>query len=104
MLDKGKDFVTEFQLNTLETELNAVLERLSKLLTEPDKSDKTEIADEETISEIINKLEPLLTGRKPECMYMLDDIRKIPGSEELANHVENFEFEKALASLEALKV
>jgi len=58
---------------------------------------------EDEAIEILDRLEPLLIGRKPECMYMLDEIRTIPGSGELTANVENFDFLNAIAELKRLK-
>ena len=64
---------------------------------------KIEFVDSNKATEILDRLEPLLIGRKSECMYMLDEIRTIPGSGELAVNVENFDFLYAIAELKRLK-
>ena len=103
MLEKGKGYVTDTQLLSLETELSSVLERLERLLVDTEESEKTKLTDKDKILEILNKLEPLIKGRKSECMYMLDDIRQIPDAEELAGYVEDFDFKHAMTELERIK-
>ncbi|MCL2793337.1 MAG: ATP-binding protein [Spirochaetaceae bacterium] len=103
MLADGKNLIDEEQASILETELKSVLEELSPLLAETNAKNKTEIIDTKEICELIKKLDPMLMNRNPECMSLLDDILKIPGAEELAQQIENFEFKKATASLSALK-
>jgi len=99
----GTSRLSDDQVNALEAELMATLERLQPLLIEADAQNKPEVADMDKVWEIIEKLEPILINRKPECMKMLDEIRTIPGSEELAHYVEDFEFAEALAELSKLK-
>jgi len=48
-------------------------------------------------------LESMLKNRNPKCMNMIDDIRAIPGTEELALQIEDFEFKKAATALVKLK-
>jgi hypothetical protein len=45
----------------------------------------------------------MLLNRNPECMNLLGDIRSIPGAEELARQVGDFEFKLAMAELVKLK-
>jgi len=102
ILHKREEIIPVSLLDKLETELESVLERLTQQPAEAEESKKTEITDKERILEILNELEPLLTGRKPECMYMLDEIRKIPDTEKLANLVEEFDFVKAADELKRI--
>jgi len=59
--------------------------------------------DDTKIREILTKLEPILKQHSTECMNMLDEIRSIPGSEELVRCVDEFEFKKAITELLTLK-
>ena len=100
LLEKGKEHVADMHMSSLENELNAVLEKLTSQMIG---SKEVIIANTEESLIIIGKLEPLLSGRKPECMYMLDEIRSLPDSGKLADFVENFDFVQALTELEKIK-
>jgi len=103
VISEGRNWLNEGQKNVLEAELKSVLERYAPLLVETDDKNRTETIDVERIREIIKQLEPMLIKNKPECMNLLDDIRTIPGAEELVRHVEEFEFKKAMDELHKLK-
>jgi hypothetical protein len=45
----------------------------------------------------------MLVHKNPECMNLLDDVRTIPGAEELARLIEDFEFKEAATALARLK-
>jgi len=45
----------------------------------------------------------MLKNSNPDCMMMLDEIRSIPGAEDLAQQIEDFDFKKAAATLSMLK-
>ncbi|MCL2821541.1 MAG: Hpt domain-containing protein, partial [Oscillospiraceae bacterium] len=99
----GENKLSEKQADALDTELKAVLEKLAPMLAEAAAQSNAGSADTEKSREIIEKLEPLLKMQKAECMNMTDEIRTIPGAEELAQYVEDFEFAKALDELFVLK-
>jgi len=98
-LGDGKNPVSEAYLELLETELNSTLEKLAPFTGEEENKKSIGSVDAAEALEIINKLEPMLTKRNPKCIDMLDDIHKIPGAEELAMYVEDFEFVQALEEL-----
>jgi HPt (histidine-containing phosphotransfer) domain-containing protein len=101
-LSGDKNLLDEGQLSSLEAELKAVLEELTPLVKETNKS-KNKISDPKEISELFGKLEPMLRDNDTGCLFLLDDILSIPGSEELAKQIEGFDFEEALITLESLK-
>ena len=49
------------------------------------------------------KLEPMLENINPECIDLIDEIRTIPGTEELARQIEDYDFEAASRTLTKLK-
>jgi len=103
---KGKDFKREKDennLHTLETELKTVLDKLAPLLAEAEEKSKVKITDESKIKEIIDKLEPMLINKNPDCEDLLDDVRTIPGAEELVRQMEKFKFRQALEELSTIK-
>jgi len=102
ILSDGKQ-LDEMQLSVLETELKSVLNRLESTFEDIDKAPKTIVADLDKSLRILNVLESMLTKGMPDCMNLLDDIRSIPYSDELAHYVEDFEFKHALAELKKLR-
>jgi HPt (histidine-containing phosphotransfer) domain-containing protein len=101
-LKTGKDSLTEEQKTVLEAELKTVLEKLAPLLTEI-KPQQAEAIDADALTKLLEKLKPMLINRNPECMNMLDEIRAILGAGELVQHIEDFEFKKALAAIEIIE-
>ena len=91
------------QMGDLDVELQKVLDKFAPLVAEDDKKIRIEITDSAKVIEILEELEPMLIKRNPESMNMLDDIRMIPGAEELAQLVEDFDFKPALNELKKLK-
>jgi CheY-like chemotaxis protein len=97
----------ESEMDVLKVELDAVLARLEplmdeyRLFTEQNKPEM--ITETEKIREIIARLEPLLYNKNPGCEDMLGEICAIPGTEELAQHIDKFRFKQALEELEKLK-
>ena len=97
------DRLDENQMRFLEAELKSVLDGLAPLLAEAEAQKTTETADAEKVRAIIEKLEPLIINRNPECEDLLDDIRTIPGAEALARQIEKFKFKQAGLELSNLK-
>jgi len=103
MLIDGENRLIRGQLSILEKELNHTLMNLQSHLEKFTAEKTIETADYIKANEIIDKLEPLLKQHKTECMNMLDDIKTIPGSEQLYKYVDDFEFRKACAELSKIK-
>jgi len=102
-LREGKNLVTDERLRLLEKELNLVLDELRPLLDEKIRSPGTAALAPEQIRETIEKLEALLEGGNPKCLDYIDDLRAIPGSERLIQHIEGFDFESAFSALAELR-
>ena len=103
LLSEGKTLIDKEKICFLETKLKSVLEKLAPLLIESEKNRKTKEADAETAKKIIEKLETMLIERNPQCVNMIDDIRAIPGTEELMREMEKFKFKQAINELEKIK-
>jgi len=101
MLINGVNRLKKNQLSLLEAEMRLVLNRLAPLAEQM--KGVVETVDTQKALEIISILEPLLKDSKPESMNLLDKIRSIPDSNELAHYVEDFEFSKAHEELCKLK-
>ena len=87
-------------LNILRLELTEVLDNLAPLLAQ--KTAIPQLSEDET-KELFAELEPMLQNINPECFNLLDKIRAVPKAEELAEKVENYEFDEALKILGELK-
>ncbi|MCL2763058.1 MAG: response regulator, partial [Treponema sp.] len=100
---EGRNLLDGREIRILKAELQLVLDSLAPLLTETNAKNAVKTTDPEKIREIIEKLEPMLASYNTECIDLLDDIYAIPGTEALAQQVESFEFERAVAELSAFK-
>jgi CheY-like chemotaxis protein len=91
----------------LQAELKLVLGKLEQENIRAEKdNEKTNIKESADIAktlELFEKLENMINSRNPESISLLDDIRAIPGSGELAHLVEEYEFKQALIELNKLK-
>jgi len=109
MLRDGKNLVTEEHMKALEIELSAALKELTPLLEKNEASNPTPTQtpaagfDEKKAREIFEQLEPLLKSGNPDCLNLIDGLRAIPGSGELTQQMEEFDFVPAIASLAELK-
>jgi len=97
----GSLVIPDDKMNLLKNELASVLEKLKPLLDEPEKKHES-LTAEETLA-LINKLEPMLENINPECVNLLDEILAIPGTEELARQIEQYDFDAAIETLTGLK-
>jgi len=100
---EGDNKPSDDLMQSFEAALKTVLNKLKPLLDEANERSKVKITDGAKIQEIIEKLEPMLVNKNPDCEDLLDDIYKIPGSEALAQCIETFKFKKALEELAKLK-
>jgi len=105
-LKNGENRATETQLYVLQSRLAIALDELVSYLSkipsrlQPEK-DSGFNADE--ARELIEKLEPLLRNRNPECLKMIDALKMIPGSEEVIRQMDDFSFGEAAETLSGLK-
>jgi len=72
MLSEGKNLLNDVHLKNLETEIKQVLEKLEPLLAEDDKNNIVKTNDAQKILEIIDRLEPMLLNRNPDCEDMIN--------------------------------
>jgi len=116
-LKDGKNMVTAQQIEDLEIELKAALMELSKELAAKDGDDYTQVSEvsksveavqsedvnAEFVRELFEKLEPMLEMGNLECRELIDSLRQIPGTDKLIQHIEDLDFEEALAALGELR-
>ncbi|MDR2542052.1 MAG: transporter substrate-binding domain-containing protein [Treponema sp.] len=95
--------VWESKMNTLNTELMLVLEELKPLLEETAVLENSQIPDSAQVLKLFEKLSGMLENLNPECIRLLDEIRVVPGTEELTRQIESYEFEAAAATITKLK-
>ncbi|MCL2708365.1 MAG: ATP-binding protein [Defluviitaleaceae bacterium] len=98
----GENRVTDEQMNSLRSELRATLDELSPYLGEtPDRAQQEIIAelDGAAARKLLGELEQLLRGGNPECLKMIDCVRRVRGSGELIRHMEDYDFHAAKSEL-----
>ena len=57
---------------------------------------------EQTLA-LFSKLQPLLGSNNTDCLDLLDELRAVPGSEELVKQMDEFDFKSAAITLVNLK-
>jgi len=100
-LKNEENRTNQSQMEKLQIELNAVLTELTPLTCELKKS--LTPLDSKTAIKILDELEPLLRDNDPECLSHIENLLLIPGSEELINNIESFNFDLAAETLAKLK-
>ena len=99
MLKKGAIPLTDMHMTLLKAELEAVLDELQPLL---DKSLSQAVKGQlstELAQSLFEKLLFMLRNLNPESVHLLDDLRAVSGTEELARQIENYDFESAARTL-----
>ncbi|MCL2764216.1 MAG: ATP-binding protein [Treponema sp.] len=103
-LKNGENLVTQYQIERLQTELNAVLNEFGQFISEFDtKQDSSQQLDKTASLKLLDDLKPVLIENNINCLLYIDDLRLIPGSEELISRIENFKFTAAVETLVELK-
>jgi len=103
-LSDSENKVTPEQLASLESGLKLALGELSPLVSVTAPAALTTILETELTWTLFRKLEPMLEDGDSECLSCIDDLRLIPGSENLIRQVEEFEYDLAIEELSALMV
>jgi CheY-like chemotaxis protein len=96
---KNEDEITTEHFEILKQELNSVLEELEPFFKETEEIVPVAEFDLEKSKELVNQLKPLLKSGSPESVNFINDIRSIPGSEELVRQIDDFDFEAAIVTL-----
>jgi CheY-like chemotaxis protein len=105
-LRDGQNLVTPEQMDALESSLGAALAELEPQVVDLSASGAaptTEIASVEASLELIEKLEPMLELGDIGARQFIFELRRIPGSEDLIQQIEDFDFDLALTTLSELK-
>jgi len=104
-LADGGNRVTPQQLAAFETELNAVLAELAPLYIEYTKAaneTSTEPIGKEDALELLHRITPLIENCNAECLGYVNNLRRIPGSEELISQINDINFFQAINALTEL--
>ncbi|MCL2576703.1 MAG: ATP-binding protein [Defluviitaleaceae bacterium] len=101
-LKDGENFVPPKLIKTLETELNAALTELAPLVSKAT-FETANIIDNYAANKILDELHPLLKENNSDCLSFIEKLREIPGSDELIQQMDNFDFELAEKTLTELK-
>lgn len=92
------------QMAAFGQELTSVLDELSPLLEEPKTQSPVNLSFDKAKAEaLFEKLEQLLLADNAKCRELTKDLKEIPGTAELIEQIEDYEFERALELLVALK-
>jgi len=92
--------LSDAQLSDFEKELTRVL----KNITLPEPIDSFGDMERNEINELLGKLEPLLQSQNADSLKYIDELRKIPEAAVLVKQMDDFDFELAAKSMEALKL
>jgi len=105
LLADGKNGVEKWHIERLDVELEAVLRDFAPLLEYKDKSDiKHKMLDKEEVTELFNKLKPLLNSNNSECLDYINILYRVEGSEKLIEQMESYEFIAAAKTLDELVI
>ncbi|MDR2532550.1 MAG: response regulator [Oscillospiraceae bacterium] len=104
LLKFGTASIWESKMGLLKSELERALSELKPLLNKSEAEGlAVQTLDAGKIRALFEKLEPMLENINPQCVDLLDEIRAVPGAEELVQQIENYDFEAAAVTLTGLK-
>ena len=102
-LKEGKLDIDPKQLEVLRKELNDALAELSPQVRETVRSVAGKLENTEEARKWLDELEVLLDDGDTECLSYIENLQKIPGSEELIHQIENFDFQPAIKTIAELR-
>ena len=107
MLKNGGLPVDASKMGRLEAELESVLEYLKPFLDEHSAQHAAQPGSGPLSAghapALLEKLEPMLININPECVALLDELRLIPGADDLVRQIEDYDFESAIPTLASLR-
>jgi len=102
-LKDGVNFVIHREMEILKNELNAVIAEFAPLVQEPSHSaDAVEQLDSAAARKLLEELQPILKESNSASLTFIDRLLQIPGSGELIQQIENFDFKIANETLAKL--
>jgi CheY-like chemotaxis protein len=100
-LAKGINNATPQQMKAFETELKAAIAELEPMVYEPDtQAEAAEPLDNAAARELLEKVGLLLETSNAESLNYLDEIKMIPGCDELVHQIEELDFMLAAETLD----
>jgi CheY-like chemotaxis protein len=105
-LKDGQNLVSPEQMDALESTLGAALAELEPQVVDLSGGGaavNTELSSVESSLELIGKLEPKLELGDIGARQFIFELRRMPGSEDLIQQIEDFDFDLALKTLTELK-
>jgi HPt (histidine-containing phosphotransfer) domain-containing protein len=103
LLSSGAVSVWDRKMNVLKNELSLVLEELAPFVEESVLREARPALSVEQTLLLFEKLAPMLEEINPESVNLLDEVRAVVGGEELAQQIEDYDFESAAGTLAELR-
>jgi len=103
LLKNGVLEVPVDMMEKLNNELSGVIGELEPLTEEEQTQDEAAPISEEQSFELLNELEDMLNKRSTKCLAKIDALRAVPGTRELIEQIEDFEFAFAIETIKRLK-
>ena len=91
--------VPQEKLEILQNEFESLVAELKPILDDIKSYEIVNPLSSEQMSKLFDKLIPMLKDGNTECLSLLDDVRNVPGAEELLKHMENYDFSRAEQTL-----
>ncbi|MCL2043993.1 MAG: ATP-binding protein [Treponema sp.] len=102
LLKEGATLFSPVQMNHLHDEFSAVITELQSREEESEPLPQKQKLDKKQSLELLTKLQTMLEDRDPLFVHLIDDVRTIPGTEELVSQMENYLLKQAGVSLAKL--
>jgi HPt (histidine-containing phosphotransfer) domain-containing protein len=105
-LKEGSNQVAPQQMQKLEMELDAVLLELKPLAEELALKEETptvSLYNTEYSRKLLDELLPVLESGNAKCYEFLDELRHVPGSEELIEQITDFDLRSAVITLNKIR-
>jgi CheY-like chemotaxis protein len=95
------------EMRSLNNEMKSVLERLALLSADISimmvSEQRSEPVSQEELTELLEKLEPMLKEKDTASLQFLPSLRTAPAAQELADQIEDYNFKQALGTLQTLR-
>ena len=87
----------------LKQELTYVLEQIEAEVSQQNVASMDMVLDKDKTKALFDKLADLLSADSARIIYLIEDLRTVPGADVLVKHVEKFDFEAASKTLASLR-
>ncbi|MCL2087096.1 MAG: response regulator [Oscillospiraceae bacterium] len=103
LLLKDEKHIPKNKMKELESELKETLAALKPLYEESKSVVKQKVLSEKQTTELFEKLSSMLDNLSPECLELISELRCVPGTGELINQIDDYDFESAKKELVRLQ-